>query len=70
MKLYSPNVGTKKAPRALLARARGKEMLTRFQRALRPKLRPFGRYQRAFGTYPIAPDYLHANSTKNQPEPS
>ena len=51
-------VRVRKTPRALLARARGDEMLTRFQRAPRIKLRPFGTYQRVFVAYLVAPAYL------------
>ena len=63
-------VRVRKTPRALLARARGDEMLTRFQRAPRIKLRPFGTYQRVFVAYLVAPAYLDLNRSKNKRKPS
>ena len=66
----APRMRLRKAPRALLARTRGDEMITRFKRALSTKPQASRCFQRVFVTYLIAPAYLDVNRCKKHRKPS
>ena len=66
----APRMRFRKTPRALLARTRGDEMITRFKRALSTKPQTSRCFQRVFVTYLIAPAYLDVNRCKNHRKPS